>query len=168
MNASTQLTRRNAVCAWRRRARDERGQSLVEFVLALPILLVLVFGIIEFAAAWRTYQVVTNVAREGARLGVVTSTSSGQTVLDRVDSLLVWSNLSLSRRTTTIRCYLNAGGTVNNVCTTTQPGNRFEVQLDYQHDFVVLGPVLNLMCSGCGSSGYGTVTLRSRAVMREE
>ncbi len=165
MTASTHLTRTNALCALRRRLRDQRGQSLVEFVLALPILLVIVFGIIEFAAAWRTYQVVTNVAREGARFGVVPTTPSAQAVRDRIDSLLVRSNLSLSRRTTTLTCYLQGGGTSSNLCPTT--GEQFEVQLDYQHTFVVLGPVLNLMCTGCGS-GYGTVTLTSRSNMRDE
>ena len=50
---------------------SERGQALVEFLVALPVLLLLVFGIIEMGAAWRTYQVTTNTAREGARLTVL-------------------------------------------------------------------------------------------------
>jgi hypothetical protein len=137
----------------------------VEFVLALPILLVIVFGIIEFAAAWRSYQVVTNVAREGARLGVVGSGVPGgpvTPVTDLIDSLLVQSNLSLSLRTATVTC-----NGANNLCPSA--GLPLRVQLDYQHTFVVLGPVLNLMCSGCGSgSGYGTVTLRSTSTMRTE
>lgn len=154
------MTRRAVV---RRRLRgsrrDERGQSLVEFVLALPILLVIVFGIIEFAAAWRTYQIVTNVAREGARLAVI-PTSDDTDVRNRIDSLLVQSGLSLGSRTVTLSCNGGSG-----LCTTT--GTPDEVQVDYQHTFVVLGPVLNLMCSGCGT-GYGTVTLSSTSVMRNE
>lgn len=163
MNGSTQLTRRHAVCALRRKVRDDGGQSLIEFVLALPILLVLVFGIIEFAAAWRTYQVVTNVARDAARVGVVPTTVTSTKVTDHADTLLVRSGLSLSSRTVTATC--NGGGTFSPPSCST--GNQVEVDLDYQHRFVVLGPVLNLMCSGCGT-GYGTMTLRTTSIMRRE
>ena len=155
------MAKRHALCARRRRGGDERGQALVEFVLALPILLVIIFGIIEFASAWRTYQVVTNVAREGARLAI-TPSGDDAAVSDRIDSLLVQSGLSLTRRTTTLTC----GGAAN-LCGPGLPGEPDEVQLDYLHTFVVLGPVLNLMCANCGS-GYGTVTLSARSVMRNE
>jgi hypothetical protein len=157
----TQLKKNKAVRGLRRRLRDTRGQALVEFVLALPILLVIVFGIIEFASAWRTYQVVTNVAREGARLAVI-PTSTDQSVRDRVDSLLVQSGLRLSLRTTTLTCNGVAG-----LCGPLSGGQPDEVRLDYQHTFVVLGPVLNLMCANCGN-GYGTVTLSSITSMRNE
>lgn len=155
------MAKRHALCARRRRRGDERGQALVEFVLALPILLVIVFGIIEFAAAWRTYQVVTNVAREGARLAI-TPSGDAAAVNSRIDSLLVQSGLTLSRRTTTLTCNGAPGP-----CGPGLPGEPEEVRLDYLHTFVVLGPVLNLMCTNCGS-GYGTVTLSSRSVMRNE
>lgn len=134
----------------------------MEFVLALPILLVIVFGIIEFAAAWRNYQVVTNVAREGARLAVI-PTSNDALVLARIDSLLVQSGLRLSNRTTTLTC----NGTAGLCGGLTASGEPSEVRVDYLHRFVVLGPVLDLMCIGCGT-GYGTITLSSLAVMRNE
>ncbi|MFV1988691.1 MAG: TadE/TadG family type IV pilus assembly protein [Gemmatimonadota bacterium] len=161
MKQRSRLTSHNALCAFRRRLRDHRGQALVEFVLALPILLVVVFGIIEFASAWRTYQVVTNVAREGARLAVI-PTSTDQAVRDRVDSLLVQSGLNLALRTTTLTCAGAAG-----LCGPLSGGKPDEVRVDYQHTFVVLGPVLDLMCQNCGN-GYGTVTLSSVTSMRNE
>ena len=163
MKRSTQLKRTHALCAARRLRSGERGQSLVEFVLALPILLVVVFGIIEFASAWRTYQVVTNVAREGARLAVIPSTTADATVHAKIDSLLVQSGLGLANRTTTLTCDGNPGLCSGPGAT----GRPDEVQVDYSHTFVVLGPVLDLMCAGCGAS-YGTVVLRGRTVMRNE
>ncbi len=45
----------------------ERGQSLVEFALTLPILLLLVLGTIDLGMGFRTYIALTNAAREGAR-----------------------------------------------------------------------------------------------------
>lgn len=53
----------------RTRVRSERGAELVEFGLTLPLLLLLVLGIIEFGFMFQEYEVVTNAAREGARLG---------------------------------------------------------------------------------------------------
>ena len=47
------------------------GQSLVEFVLILPVLLILLFGIIEFGLLLYNKQVITNASREGARYGIV-------------------------------------------------------------------------------------------------
>lgn len=54
--------------------RSMRGQALLEFALVLPILLLLVFGIIEFGRVFHSYLVVTQAAREGARVGVVGGT----------------------------------------------------------------------------------------------
>ena len=55
------------------RLRDRRGQSMVEFALVLPILLLVVFGATEFGRAWMTMNILTAAAREGARLAVVTA-----------------------------------------------------------------------------------------------
>ena len=51
--------------------RSERGASLVEFALVMPLFLILVFGIME--AGWLFAQLTEtrNAAREGARLAVV-------------------------------------------------------------------------------------------------
>lgn len=51
--------------------KSEKGQSLVEFALVLPILLLLVFGIVEFGRAFNTYLIISNASREGARYAVV-------------------------------------------------------------------------------------------------
>ncbi|HAA89854.1 MAG TPA: pilus assembly protein TadE [Peptococcaceae bacterium] len=51
--------------------RSQRGQALAEFALILPLLLLLVFGIIEFGRIFYSYLMVTQAAREGARLGAV-------------------------------------------------------------------------------------------------
>ena len=51
--------------------KSERGQSIVEFALVLPILLILLCGIIDFG--WLYYNQITlnNAAREGARYAVI-------------------------------------------------------------------------------------------------
>ena len=48
-----------------------RGQSLVEFALILPILLILMLGIVDFGRAIFAYNAVSNGARSGARVAIV-------------------------------------------------------------------------------------------------
>lgn len=48
--------------------RGTEGAELLEFAMALPLLLVLVVGIIDFARAYNTKHVTSNTAREAARL----------------------------------------------------------------------------------------------------
>jgi Flp pilus assembly protein TadG len=93
--------------ASRRRSARGRGQALVEFALVIPIFLLLVAGMIDFGLGLNASITVSNAAREGARLGVVTKlTASGSdfagTVNARVASVL-GSGL-VSGATTTITC----------------------------------------------------------------
>jgi Flp pilus assembly protein TadG len=50
-----------------KKSNGEQGQSLVEFALTLPLLLLLLLGMIDLGMGYRTYIVLTNAAREGAR-----------------------------------------------------------------------------------------------------
>jgi Flp pilus assembly protein TadG len=59
------------VTRWLRRGRSEDGAQLVEFALLLPLLLLIMLGITEFGFMFQRYEVVTNAAREGARLAVL-------------------------------------------------------------------------------------------------
>lgn len=54
----------------RRGHRSARGQGLVEFAIAFPVLTVLVFGGIDFARGILVHNALTNSAREGARYGI--------------------------------------------------------------------------------------------------
>ncbi|HEX2504620.1 MAG TPA: TadE/TadG family type IV pilus assembly protein [Gaiellaceae bacterium] len=53
------------------RKRKERGQTFVEFALALPVLIVLLFGIIQFGIAFHSYITLTDATRAGARKAAV-------------------------------------------------------------------------------------------------
>jgi len=61
-----------------RSPKQERGQSAAEFALVLPVLVLLLFLIIDFGRAVYCYHVVASAAREGARFGQVsTHTAAG-------------------------------------------------------------------------------------------
>ena len=55
---------------WLRRARVEAGQSLVEFAVAMPVVLVIVIGALDFGRVVWTNEVLANAAREGARYAI--------------------------------------------------------------------------------------------------
>jgi Flp pilus assembly protein TadG len=55
-------------------SRSEKGQVLIEFALVLPLLLLLLFGIIEFGRAFFQKNMTINAAREGARFAAVQTT----------------------------------------------------------------------------------------------
>lgn len=52
---------------------DNRGASIVEFAIIAPLLFMLFFGIIEMGIYIYNQQMLTNAAREGARVGIIAS-----------------------------------------------------------------------------------------------
>lgn len=50
---------------------NQRGVAALEFALILPLLVLLLFGIIEFGLLIYNQQIITNASREGARSGIV-------------------------------------------------------------------------------------------------
>jgi Flp pilus assembly protein TadG len=51
--------------------KSERGQSLTEFALALPVLALLLFAVIQFGIAFNNYITLTDATRAGARKAAV-------------------------------------------------------------------------------------------------
>ena len=79
-----------------------RGAALVEMALVLPIFLMVVLGIVEFGRAMMVSQLVTNAAREGARLAIVGG-STNSDVQNAINSFLAESvNVGSGDVTTTI------------------------------------------------------------------
>jgi Flp pilus assembly protein TadG len=56
--------------------RNDRGQTMVEFALVVPILCVVLFGILQFGALYNDYVTLTDAARVGARKAAVSRQSS--------------------------------------------------------------------------------------------
>lgn len=55
----------------RRRRPETRGQALVEFALAIPVVLLLMLGVLDLGRAVFAYSSVSNAARTGARVAIV-------------------------------------------------------------------------------------------------
>jgi len=137
---------------------------MVEFVLVVPIFLLLVFAIIDFGMGLHAYITVTNSAREGARLGAVHpplnvpsspcygKSSLNQCIVDRVR--LTADSLDQSALGVTVT---NAGGA---------SGTSVVVSVDY--DYTLITPLDNLIGLISGGSVVPTLSFLSSADMRLE
>jgi len=131
-----------------KKLRSESGGSAVEFALLLPVLIMILFGIIEFGLALYQQAVLTNASREGARLGIVQSIPA----------------ITTAQINATIDTYLtNAGITPGNVTRAIAAGGvtgtPVSVALTLPYTFVVL-PGL--------TSVAPTLNLSAQTVMRHE
>ena len=151
----------------RRKITSQRGASAVEFALILPVLVLILFGIIEFSLLMYNKAMITNASREGARRGIVY----------RVDpTTFNYSPLTDAQIRTEVTNYLSnhlitLSGTAIHTTTITRAvetsGNTLNVQVSYPYSFLVVPPISALVGSG-GTSLPGTLTLTSATKMRME
>ncbi len=74
-------------------ARRARAAAVVEFAVVLPLLLTILFGIIEYGWIFMVRQTLQQAAREGARLGIL-QTSDPDGVYARVDEVMLAAHLT--------------------------------------------------------------------------
>lgn len=77
---------------------EEKGQSLVEFALILPVLIILIFGMIEFGWLLNAKITLNSAVREGARVGAVinaTDTERETKVMEAVQKAAEASGLEI-------------------------------------------------------------------------
>jgi len=56
--------------------RNERGQTMVEFAIVLPVLMLIVFAIIQFGILFNNFVALTDAVRAGARTAAVSRTAA--------------------------------------------------------------------------------------------
>jgi Flp pilus assembly protein TadG len=161
----------------RARERDE-AQSLVEFALIVPMLLILIFGIIDFGMGLRAYISVAAATREGARYGSVgnppgTFTLPGgcdgtttNTAVGRVCATISGLNLANVQKVKVESCTasppLCSPATTSNML----PGRSVRVTADYKYYyFTPVKALVNLVSAGT-LSDY--LTISSTTDMRIE
>jgi len=67
--------------------RNRRAAAVVEMAVVLPVLLTILFGIIEFGWTFMVYQSITNAAREGCRVAVLEG-STETDIQGRIDQYM--------------------------------------------------------------------------------
>src|SRR5262249_49128065 len=73
--------------------RNRWGAAAVEFAIVAPVFFLLVFGMIEYGRMVMVQQVITNAAREGARVGVLDGATTSN-VTTAVSSYLTSARIS--------------------------------------------------------------------------
>jgi Flp pilus assembly protein TadG len=131
----------------------EKGAAAVEFAIILPLLVLIVFGTMEFALLMFNKQVITNAAREGARKAIIfqeTQVSDAEitsVVNDYCkEQLITFGDSSTALETPVIERTTNSDG-----------DSIVSVKVYYTYDFLVLS---NL--------GFDPVRIDSVSVMRME
>jgi Flp pilus assembly protein TadG len=137
------------------RLRSEAGAELVEFALVLPLLLLVLGGIVDFGMLLQRQQVVTNAAREGARLAAVGYSETD--VQSRVTTFVQQGvNDGSAAPATTVVCALMDG----------EPCWGKQVTVRLAERFFVLGPFV-FIAGGAGGD-FGNITLSAVSTMRVE
>jgi Flp pilus assembly protein TadG len=141
--------------------KNERGGSLIEFVLIAPFLFLLLFGIIEFGLLLHDRAIIINASREGARAGIVFSHPNPvsqakieQVVTEYCDTHLL---ISFGSSTPPILDIDVDPGFVS--------GDPLTVTVNYSYQFLVFSNLLALVGGGPNDPG---INLTGLTVMRME
>jgi Flp pilus assembly protein TadG len=141
----------------RTRIRNERGAALLETAITIPIILLISVGIFEFGRAYQTWQVLTNAAREGARVAIIMGNSD-----DQVRSV-VKNYMSGGRLTGVDTASI---GVVRNEAVNGWASGGARITIDYPFNFIVLNGVARLVRRD--STAGQPLTMQSVALMRNE
>ena len=82
----------------RPRRHRESGVSMLEFSLTLPVLLMIMFGMIEYGVAFYDKVVITNASRGAARIGMIntsTSLAALNTLVGNTFNASYWNSVGL-------------------------------------------------------------------------
>ena len=142
-----------------RRVRSHKGAALIEVALTLPLLLLVSVGIFEFGRAYQTWQVLTNAAREGARVAVLPD-STDDAIEERARSYMESGQLpgyDDAEIEITHDNDIDTGGTTSTAS---------QVTISYPFSFVVLQPVASLVVPG--TSLGSPIIMAASAMMRNE
>jgi Flp pilus assembly protein TadG len=127
--------------------RDTRGAAIIEFALAVPILMMMVFGIIDFSRAYYTLNQLTSSVREGARAASVDPNPVANAAAIRA----------------IVKRYAAAAGSValtDAQITVTQANGDVTVKV-VDYPFKLITPL-------AGSIGIGTINMSQQATFRYE
>jgi Flp pilus assembly protein TadG len=145
--------------------KNERGAALIETAITLPIILLISVGIFEFGRAYQTWQVLTNAAREGARVSIIFGTTQDQVKDAVMEYAKIGGIPDCDKVSDVLVCISRSYITVNQ---DVPLGDRSasEIAIDFPFQFMVLNPVAKLIKK---TSTSGTpLTMKAKALMRNE
>lgn len=127
--------------------RDQRGAVAVEFALIVPLLMLLVFGILEFGYMLNRDTIVSNASRDGAR--VASLHGEYQDIMHSITSELAQSGIATTSPTTVISIdcekvdgtVCNVGGNATKYNTLAESGATAVISISYTYSWIT--PVIS-------------------------
>jgi Flp pilus assembly protein TadG len=136
-------------------AKNQRGAALIEAAVTIPIILLISVAIFEFGRAYQTWQVLTNAAREGARVAILAGTTQDQVKATVVNYMTIGQVANASPDQVSVDQNVTLGAVTGS-----------QVTISYPFEFMVLNPVARLVDRS--SSAGAPITMSAVAVMRNE
>ena len=133
---------------------NERGAALLETAITLPLILLVCISIFEFGRAYQTWQVLTNAAREGARVAVLDG-STAEGIKTAVKKYAEVGGITVTDEEISIETASPLG---------TWTGS--QITIDHPFEFIVLNPIANMVVDEADTGK--PLTMQAVALMRNE
>ena len=111
----------------------QSGQDLLEFALVLPVLLLVVFGVLDLGRLFHAGITITNAARVGARTGALSLNGVTAATIAEANN----NNIDLSSAVISTNCVdgnLILGLAANGLC---DYGDTYRVTISYQFNLII-------------------------------
>lgn len=140
----------------RRRARSERGAAAVEFALVVPLLLLIVFGIVNFGFVFAQQLSLGNGARQAARYAVIDGPTCAQI---RTEGRNSGATIGMTATQVPVPAVSGCASDATKPCAGTTTGTNITVTMTRTAAWVVPIPPFNFLTPP---------TLTGRGIMRCE
>ncbi len=140
--------------------KNERGQSLVELAVSLPVMILILLGTIDFGMAIFSYSILRDAAQEGALYGSFNPANKAQienrarTISPRGDEAVFSSPVNLQNRTL-VKVDVKALGAF---CQGTTNGVANSVKVSVSYNYPILMPFAGEVIGSNTISLTGTAT----------
>ncbi len=125
-----------------RQPTQRRGTALIEFSLVLPMLLAIIFGIIEFSIVFYDKAVITNASREAARAGIAYTIPRQTTAQIQAIAVGYCGNSLIS--------FTSATPPTVTVTGTGVTGTSLKVTVNYTYHGLLLGDLISVITGSMG------------------
>ena len=121
--------------------KKQRGATAVELAIILPVMLLFIFGIIEFSLLLYNKNIINHAAREGARIGVAYNPYrvDDTDIKDAVNEYIASKLISFSNN----EAIINDNNDITICPNTSGSGNKLIVPVEYSYTFLFL-PVVSI------------------------
>ena len=134
---------------------NPRGSTAIELALILPVLVLLLFGIVEFGLLFYNQQIITNASREAARAGIVAgSPRPTDSEIRSVATSYCSDHLITFGETNDLVIQIDPSESAR---TSLSFGQDLKVTLSYNYGFLVLA-----------NFGFAPINLKAQTVMKLE